>query len=368
MNRIFISYRSSDGKKDADRLCADLSRLLGEDQVFFDKQDLQGGSSWRDAINATLGTRPVVLLLITPDLFGMVHPEGGRRIDRDDDPIRNELLTAQHSGAIIVPLLTEGTLMPSASSVPEPLRFINEAHALKLRTDDWAKDVERILDDLRAHGIKPREAPGTDRLKQPVQAVLQKVQRWLMYIGGGFVALIALGFIMSDDEPPIPTTEATNPGAPPTPASAPQQANVQSLSGSPAANVVEQNVSGIWWSIDEDNRRLRVLLTVNTDTVELQTDAFPVSWYPHWVDYAQSVRGMGLVVTDVRYVGRGVLTHVMGTPRIEIPFQAVTGDGRGPLDSGSVVLTASADGHELTGQLWSNGEQANTPLRLVRRP
>ncbi len=39
MNRIFISYRSSDGKKDADRLCADLSRLLGDEQVFFDKQD-----------------------------------------------------------------------------------------------------------------------------------------------------------------------------------------------------------------------------------------------------------------------------------------------------------------------------------------
>ena len=38
MNRIFISYRASDGKKDADRLCADLSRLYGADQVFFDKQ------------------------------------------------------------------------------------------------------------------------------------------------------------------------------------------------------------------------------------------------------------------------------------------------------------------------------------------
>ena len=49
MNRIFISYRSSDGKKDADRLCADLSRLYGADQVFFDKQDLRGGTSWRSA-------------------------------------------------------------------------------------------------------------------------------------------------------------------------------------------------------------------------------------------------------------------------------------------------------------------------------
>ena len=72
MNRIFISYRSSDGKKDADRLCADLSRLYGADQIFFDKQDLRGGHSWRSAITAALGTRPVVLLLVTAGIvFGV---------------------------------------------------------------------------------------------------------------------------------------------------------------------------------------------------------------------------------------------------------------------------------------------------------
>jgi hypothetical protein len=73
-------------------------------------------------------------------------------------------------------------------------------------------------------------------------------------------------------------------------------------------------------------------------------------------------------VKNVRFVGNGVLSNVMGLPRIELPYQAFTADGRGPLDTGSVVLSASADGSELTGQLWSNGEQAETPLRLVRRP
>ncbi|WP_281193144.1 hypothetical protein [Hydrogenophaga palleronii] len=41
----------------------------------------------------------------------------------------------------------------------------------------------------------------------------------------------------------------------------------------------------------------------------------------------------------------------MGAPRIELPCQAVTGDGRGPLDTGSVVLNATADGRELHGTL-----------------
>lgn len=156
MNRIFVSYRTSDAKKDADRLAFDLERVFGEDQVFFDKHDLHGGASWREAIAQALGERPIVLLVMTPELFGAVHPEGGARIHREDDPIRGELLAARQHGAKIVPLLTEGMTMPARSVLPEPLHFITEAHALKLRTDDWAYDLERLVTDLTRQGVGPR--------------------------------------------------------------------------------------------------------------------------------------------------------------------------------------------------------------------
>jgi hypothetical protein len=352
MNRIFISYRSSDGKKDADRLCADLSRLYGADQVFFDKQDLRGGHSWRSAIMAALGTQPVVLLLVTPELLGMAHPEGGRRIDRDDDPIRGEVLTAQANGATIVPLLTEGMVMPATADIPPPLRFLKESHALKLRTEDWADDLDKIVADLATHGIHPLVL--RDPVRPEKRSWLQRMQRGFMWIGGIFVGLVVIGLLAPDDEEEVP------PSPPPYVAATPEPL--------PRSGQSAPDVSGIWWSIDEDNRRLRVQFTVNNGAIQLQTDAFPVSWYPEWQAYAQGVRGQGLTVNEVRYVGQGVLTDVMGVPRIEIPYQAVTGDGRGPLDTGSVVLNASADGRELTGQLWSNGEQAESPLRLVRSP
>lgn len=340
MNRIFISYRASDGKKDADRLCADLSRLYGADQVFFDKQDLRGGLSWRTAIMAALGTKPVVLLLITPDLLGMKHPDGGRRIDHEDDPIRGELLTAQKHGALIVPLLTEGMPMPAAAELPEALRFLRESHALKLRTEDWNTDLDKLVVDLRAHGIAPLKAPEPDP-RPPRRTLAQRVQRGLTWVGGIVVALVVLGLLLPEDEDPEAVSAVQAPVA---------------------------DISGIWWSIDGANRPLRVQLAVNGNAVQLQTDAFPVDWYPAWQGYAQSVLAQGLVVKDVRYVGQGMLTDVMGLPRIELPYQAYTGDGRGPLTTGSVVLQARADGKELTGELWSNGEQAATPLRLVRSP
>jgi hypothetical protein len=357
VNRIFISYRASDGKKDADRLCADLSRLYGADQVFFDKQDLRGGTSWRSAIMAALGSKPVVLLLFTPDLLGMQHPEGGRRIDSDDDPIRGEVLTAQQHGAIIVPLFTEGMTVPTTAELPEPLRFLKEAHALKLRTEDWATDLDKLMADLRTHGIHPLKNPLDDTAPKK-RSFGQRVQRGLMWVGAFFVGLFLLGLLVSafeDSAPSDPGADAAT--------SVQAQAALQNPINPPMADV-----SGIWWSIDEANRRLRVQLTVNAAQVEMQTDPFPVGWYPEWEAYARSVRDQGLVVKNVRYVGRGALTNVMGMPRIEMPFEAYTGDGRGPLTTGSVVLNASAGGRELTGVLWSNGEQAETPLRLVRRP
>ena len=156
MNRIFISYRSSDGFKDATRLAADLNRVFGRDQVFLDKQDLRGGSSWRDEIMAALGAKPIVLALITPDYFGAVV-DGSRRIDRADDPVREELLAAFDAKAQIIPLLTEGVKMPPAGSLPEPLQPIGSRHALKLRSEDWNNDLLRLIEDIVAGGVKVQD-------------------------------------------------------------------------------------------------------------------------------------------------------------------------------------------------------------------
>ena len=156
MNRIFISYRSSDGFKDATRLAADLNRVFGPDQVFLDKQDLRGGSSWRDEIMGALGAKPIVLALITPDYFGAVV-DGSRRIDRADDPVREELLAAFDAKAQIIPLLSEGVKMPPAGSLPEPLQPIGSRHALKLRSEDWNNDLVRLIEDIVAGGVKVQD-------------------------------------------------------------------------------------------------------------------------------------------------------------------------------------------------------------------
>lgn len=101
--RIFISYRSADGRDKATALARDLGKRFGDHQVFLDKDDLRGGSAWRAELQRTLGSRPVLLLLVTPQLLDAVDAQGRRRIEDADDPVRRELQGALASGGQVVP-------------------------------------------------------------------------------------------------------------------------------------------------------------------------------------------------------------------------------------------------------------------------
>ena len=195
MKRIFISYRSSDGRKDANRLAVDLNRVFGDDQVFLDKQDLPGGSSWHDEILAALGSKPVVLALITPDYFGALVGTD-RRIERPDDPVRDELLTALQSGAQIIPLLVESVNMPAAESLPEGLRPLTSRHGLKLRSEDWSYDLPRLIDDLIRFGFKVRDAEWRSTFGAAPQV---RVKRWLSLAVAAFLILLGLELVIISD-------------------------------------------------------------------------------------------------------------------------------------------------------------------------
>lgn len=353
MNRLFISYRSSDGRKDAARLAADLNEHFGDPLVFYDRQDLVGGTSWRAAITATLGARPVVLVLVTPDLLGAEHPEGGRRIDRADDPIRGELITAEQHGAVVLPLLVDGTAMPPAHQWPPPLRFVAEAHARPLRTDDWNVDLQRIMEDLKAHGIAPASDTATSGL-QPLMAttarsLVRRVQGGLMVIGGLIVALVAIGLLLPED-PGRTSAETAAPSAP---------AAATAAHGARAGDV-----SGVWWAVDAAGHSTRVQVTLHGSDAVLQTDAIPVAHDAAWQAYAQRLREQGTAFDHIRYGGAGRWAG----GQLQIAYDVHSTEGHGPLDTGSLTLTLAPNGQELRGERWSNGEQASQPLRLVRRP
>ena len=156
--RIFISYRTTDGADKATALARDLGQVFGDSAVFLDKDDLRGGSHWARQIGRTLRARPVLLLLLTPQLLGAV--DGRRRIDDPDDPVRREVGAALAAGAELIPVLCDGVdALPTAQeALPAPFDRLSERTWRRLRAYDWAADVNRLVADLQALGIEARAA------------------------------------------------------------------------------------------------------------------------------------------------------------------------------------------------------------------
>lgn len=147
--RIFISYRTSDGVDKATALARELNAAFGPEQVFLDKEDLGAGALWRDAIQAAIGGKPVLLMLVTPQTFGP-------RIADANDPVRREIEAALAAGAQVIPLLADGVeRLPDAAALPPSLQSLPERTWRRLRAYDWANDVQRLIGDLQALGIAP---------------------------------------------------------------------------------------------------------------------------------------------------------------------------------------------------------------------
>jgi hypothetical protein len=324
MHRLFISYRNADGKKDAHRLCDDLCRCFGEETVFFDKQDLRAGTAWRDAITAALDSRPLVLLLMSPGWLGETGPGGERRIDQADDPVRNELLFTRQVGATIVPLLSDGADMPSAAQLPEPLRFLTETHALRLRTDDWAQDLERLLQQLVPLGLVRESSSRSGRDARRVWTIGALLA----------LALAAAGLWITDRG-----------------------------TADPAGDLAHA-FAGVWWWAPPGAAPVRLELTRQGDELALSTAPFPVADHPAWRTYAERLLGQGLRLSEVRWIGKGR----QESADLNFVVEAFGAAGEGMLDTGRLTLKASDDGQSLHGSLWSNGEQAAETWHLRRQP
>jgi hypothetical protein len=331
MNRIFISYRSADGTKDASRLAEDLGAVFGHDQVFLDRQDLRGGGSWREAISRAIGQRPVVLLLITPAFFGARHADGRPRIEDADDPVRGEIQSAIDAGATLMPLRVDGTPMPSPDSLPGPLRVVTEWHALPLRTDDWSGvDVPRVVADIERLGV-PRARPGRPSAGS-TRAGLRRFAPGLVVVA--IVALLAAILLRNTHVPPQP-------------------------SDAPVASSAA--FDGEWVLVTGDGQRLPAHMRHRGDAVELRAGPARIENNPEWADYIVSLAQDGIRLTHVHYTARG---EVFGD-ELDMALMLVSGDGTFEVAGGNLHLHVTASRRVLSGKVSLNSGGEET-VRLER--
>ena len=329
--RVFISYRSSDGRDKATALARELGERFGDAAVFLDKDDLRGGSVWRDEVARTVSGQVVLLLLLTPDLLGAVGSDGRLRIGDADDPVRRELDAALEGGARVIPLLCDGVdTPPDSDTLPPPFDRLAEFTWRRLRAYDWHGDVQRLADDLAAFGIA--EAARTD--PTVVARSGEAPRRRLALAVAATVVVLAVG------------------------------AGAWWWRG-PAG---DPGVAGAWSATLVRGEQVGVTLTQNGDRVTLLSAPLDITARPDWAEYRRFWRErFGADLDRVIYRAEGLVIREPGrAPRIDLALQVLPAEAGEAVDSGNLSATLSTDGQKLEGRVWLNSAQADWPVVLTR--
>ena len=149
MSSIFISYRRVGAVVHARALFERLRREFGANEVFIDLEGVDYGLDFVDILNEQLNGCQVMLAIIDPQWATATDRQGRRRIDREYDYVRTEIVTALSRGIRTVPVLIDGAEMPDPSDLPEPLRPLTRRNALILDFNRFDAEISRLIGVIR---------------------------------------------------------------------------------------------------------------------------------------------------------------------------------------------------------------------------
>ena len=327
-SRVFISYRTaSDGADKATALARELNSFFGNEQVFLDKEDLPAGLPWREAIGAALGAKPVLLVMITPQVLGP-------RLSDPNDPVRQEVAAALECGAQIIPLLCDGVArLPDTHEWPPEMDALSDRTWRRLRAYDWRADVDRLVASLEALGVQ----------RTGEQTAPMWRRRAPLLLASAAMALAVVAALMRWGAGP--------------------QADPASLSGAWMLRVAAP--------VNESGARLEAVtlhVTHSGEDVKLYSEPIDITSDPAWTGFAKQWGERFDSKLD-RVVWRGVgraLRDPGSLLGFEVKLRVETPAGSEPIETGSLFAELSADGRRMTGRLWMNGEQAERSLEMAR--
>lgn len=158
-DRIFLSYRRSDVPDAVSKLVADLVEHFGEGAIFRDTQAISLGEEFPVRLRNELARAAFVLVVIGPR-WNPLGADGSGRLADPNDWIRYEVEAALGDrDTTVIPVLIDGTSMPSAESLPESMSALIARNATRVSTSDLRTDVEPLVERL-SERISPIGATG----------------------------------------------------------------------------------------------------------------------------------------------------------------------------------------------------------------
>ncbi|GAB2974462.1 FxSxx-COOH system tetratricopeptide repeat protein [Saccharothrix stipae] len=147
MGGVFVNYRGADSHSYGAMVYAHLSHRFGAELVLFDAESVPAGEDPVQELLRRVRSADVVLAVIGRE-WTTARGAHGRAIDDPDDRVRRELVAAFAADVRVIPVLTDGAALPTASDLPSDIARLARCQARHVRHRDPVKDLGRLADDL----------------------------------------------------------------------------------------------------------------------------------------------------------------------------------------------------------------------------
>src|SRR5258706_1963354 len=158
MPKIFISYRRSDSQIHAMLIYERLQQEFGADEVFMDVADIAGGDVWKQVLERRVAGCDARLAVIGPGWLTARNAAKQRRIDAEDDVVRQEIDAALSGGKRVIPVLVDGGSLPGKQDLPPALAALAGLQAKTVTAAKFDQDMEDLVNAIL--GRPPRGAGG----------------------------------------------------------------------------------------------------------------------------------------------------------------------------------------------------------------
>ncbi|GAA0277696.1 toll/interleukin-1 receptor domain-containing protein [Cryptosporangium japonicum] len=175
MTRVFVSYRREDARWAAGWLHDRLSQAFGHANVYFDAASTPAGTPFPRQIRSAIAQSTVLLVLIGPGWLAPT-PRGGPRLHDPGDWVRLEVEIGLSRDMLVIPVLLDGTPLPTRDVLPRSLHALLDRQAAPLRLESFAGDVHHLSNLIRQPAATPFPLdPGQSRLSTERVARFRRV-------------------------------------------------------------------------------------------------------------------------------------------------------------------------------------------------
>ena len=176
MAYAFVSYRRDDTSDEAARVADALRKILGRDRVFMDTCSIEPGVEWSARIHSALMKSTHVVVVVGPNWVGEDEHGDSRRMDDEDDWVRQVVAFALQERKNVIPVLVSGGALPSEDELPSDAAPIVRLQAVEVRRNYFEHDLQLVTKRASGSSNLNLRVAGVARLQTLPQSGMDK--RW----------------------------------------------------------------------------------------------------------------------------------------------------------------------------------------------